>query len=134
MSRQSEVEESQKTGLFARRRAELRGRGAETLVANWYGARGFEILARRLRTPAGEIDLVVANREVLAFVEVKARAAMRAAADALTPRQRRRLVAAAEIALGQQPGWARPETRFDVILVTGEAVHPIFAAFRADDG
>ena len=133
MSRQSEVEESPKTGLVARRRAERRGRVAETLVANWYSVRGFDVLAQRLRTPAGEIDLVVADREVLAFVEVKARNALRAAADALTPRQRRRLVAAAEIVLGQQPGWARPETRFDVALVIGEAVHPIFAAFRADD-
>jgi putative endonuclease len=59
-------------------------------------AKGYRILARRFRTPYGEIDLVARRRNVLAFVEVKARASLDDAAYAVTPRQRRRIIDAAQ--------------------------------------
>ncbi|ABQ31456.1 MULTISPECIES: YraN family protein [Acidiphilium] len=117
----------------ARRRAEHRGRDAERRVAGWYAAQGFVVLAQRLRTAAGELDLVVADRTTLVFVEVKARNALRSAIESVAPRQRRRLVAAAAIVLAGQPDWGRAETRFDVVLLVGDDVHAIRDAFRADD-
>ena len=40
-------------------------------------ARGYRILARRFRTPHGEIDIVARRGGLIAFVEVKARASLR---------------------------------------------------------
>ena len=59
-------------------------------------AKGYRILAKRFRTPYGEIDLVARRRNLLAFVEVKARARLDDAAYAVTPRQQRRIIDAAQ--------------------------------------
>lgn len=104
------------------------------MVADWYGAQGFTILARRLRTASGELDLVVADGTTLAFVEVKARARLTMAIEAVTPRQQRRLAGAAAVVLAQYPEWARPSTRFDVVLVVAGEVVPMPDAFRPDAG
>ena len=59
-----------------RQAAERRGRRSETWAALFLMAKGYRILGRRVRTRAGEIDLVARSpRGVLCFVEVKARAA-----------------------------------------------------------
>ena len=74
----------------------------------------------------------MAERDGLtAFIEVKARPNLTEAAHALGARQRARIMAAAEIALAQNPGWGRGGVRFDVMLVdvTG-GVRRITDAFR----
>lgn len=105
----------------ARRRrgveADARGRDAEGLAADALLADGWALLARRLRTPLGEIDLVAERDGVVAFVEVKARPSLSQAAFALDARQRRRLVRSAEVALADHAGWGRAGVRFDVMLV-----------------
>jgi putative endonuclease len=57
-----------------RQSAERGGRRAESLAAWWLRLKGWRILARRVRTPVGEIDLVARRGRTIAFVEVKARA------------------------------------------------------------
>lgn len=99
------------------RKADHLGRQAEEAVADLLQQKGYEILARRLQTGAGEIDLVVGNAQSLVFVEVKARANLADASYALLPRQQARLLRAAEAALAHHAEWARAETRFDVALV-----------------
>lgn len=113
-----------------RRAAEVMGRGAEDVVARQLEGRGFAVLARRLRTGAGEIDLVVADDERLVFVEVKARGCLAEAAYAVTARQQARLLEAASVALAQHEDWVRPEMRFDVALVAGAAVEILEDAIR----
>jgi len=81
---------------------------------------GFTLLARRARTPAGEIDIVAATPGLLVFVEVKQRATLSDAAAALGARQKARLLAAAECLLAEHPDWAREAIRFDVLLVDAE--------------
>lgn len=49
------------------------GLAAEDQVARLYADRGATILARRHRSPAGEIDLIVLLHGILIFVEVKRR-------------------------------------------------------------
>ena len=61
-----------------RQRAERSGREGETRAALWLRAKGWQILDRRVRTPAGEIDLVAKRGSLIAFTEVKWR---RRAAD-----------------------------------------------------
>ncbi len=92
---------------------------------------GWAVLGRRVRTPAGEIDLVVSRDGMLVFVEVKSRPVLAEAAAALTVRQRGRLVAAAGIWMGSHPEWGAAGVRFDVVLVDAAGrVRRIADAFR----
>ncbi|MCR0985499.1 YraN family protein [Roseomonas populi] len=117
----------------ARRAAERRGLDAEARAAGALAARGWTVLARRARTPAGELDLVAEREGLLAFVEVKARPSLAEAAAALSIRQRVRIVAAAEAWLAANPGHGAAGMRFDVVLVAPEGLRRIADAFRADD-
>lgn len=100
-----------------RRRAWRRGLWAESLCALSLTLRGYRILDRRLRSPVGEIDIVARRGRTLAIIEVKARDAMTAAAEAVTPRQMRRLTRAADWLVAGRPGLAALQVRFDVMLV-----------------
>lgn len=115
------------------RTAQRLGVVAEHAACGALEADGWTVLARRLRTAAGEIDLVAERDGLLAFVEVKARPTLSAAASALGARQRARLLGAAEIALAEHPEWGRKGVRFDVLLIDAEArVRRIIDAFRAE--
>lgn len=110
------------------------GRRAETLCALMLRAKGFGILARDLRTPQGEIDIVARRGRVLAFVEVKARDDTIAAQAALGPRQRRRIERAAQAFLRMRPDLDSCELRFDIMLARPWRlpIH-ISDAWRPDD-
>ncbi|GGG47689.1 UPF0102 protein [Caldovatus sediminis] len=118
----------------AREAAEARGRAAESRAAAALAREGWTILARRVRTGAGELDLIAERDGLLAFVEVKARPRLAEAAAALAPRQRARLMAAAEAWLAANPGHGAAGMRFDVMLVAADgAVRRIADAFRIGD-
>lgn len=76
------------------------GISAESRAAAYLMAKGYRILAKRYRTPHGEIDIVARRRNLIAFVEVKARASLDDAAFAVTPRQQQRIIDAARLARG----------------------------------
>jgi putative endonuclease len=101
----------------ARRAAERSGHRAEALAALWLAVKGYRILARRFRTPVGEVDLIAARRHRLAFIEVKRRASLDDAARALTPRQHARVARAAEYWLARRPAFQEHDVGFDVILI-----------------
>lgn len=113
-----------------RRAAERLGRIAENDVAREWESKGFAVLARRLRTPAGELDLVVADQQTLIFIEVKARRSMSEAAYSISARQQARLLEGASVALAINPAWQRPDTRFDVALVSPAGIETIEDAIR----
>ena len=116
------------------RRAYARGVDAETAACAALAREGWEVLDRRVRTEAGEIDIVAATPDLLAIVEVKARATLADAAIALGPRQRMRLLAAAEIVLAEHPEWIREGMRFDLIVVDAAGtVRRIADAFRLEN-
>ncbi len=94
------------------------GLSAESRAAAWLIAKGYRILARRFRTPHGEIDIVARRRQLLAFVEVKARRSLDDAAYAVTRRQQRRIIDAAQAWLIAHPEHATFEFRFDAMLIT----------------
>ena len=100
-----------------RRARERRGRAAERAAALWLRLKGYRILDRRVRTPAGEIDLVARRRDVVAFIEVKARSTSAAAAESVTHRQRARIVRAAAHFIASHPHLADTTQRFDMILI-----------------
>ena len=93
------------------------GLSAESRAAMFLIAKGYRIAARRWKTPFGEIDIVARRRHALVFVEVKARERIDNAAEAVTERARRRILAAAELWLAHHPDDARRNISFDVMLV-----------------
>lgn len=84
-----------------RHAAERRGHKGEARAALWLQLKGWRILARRLKTPVGEIDLVARRGRTVAFVEVKARATQAEAHLALDRKRLRRVAAAADAVLAR---------------------------------
>ncbi len=108
------------------------GLSAESRAAILLIAKGYRILARRWKTPFGEIDIVARRRGTLVFVEVKARERADDAAEAVTGRNQRRIIAAAELWLARNPADAQRDIRFDAVLVTpGKIPEHIANAFDA---
>jgi putative endonuclease len=108
------------------------GISAESRAAAFLLAKGFRILARRWKSPLGEIDIIARRRHLLIFVEVKARANLDDAAWSVTARQQARIAAAAEIWLAQFPDDNIRDIRFDAMLVApGRIPRHIPAAFDA---
>jgi putative endonuclease len=108
------------------------GLSAETRAAAYLIAKGYRILARRFRSPYGEIDIVARRRTLLAFVEVKARASLDEAAYAVTPRQQQRIIHAAQAWLMTHPEHAQFDLRFDAMLIAPKRLpRHLLAAFDA---
>lgn len=114
------------------------GRSGEEAAVRWLERAGLEILSRNWRAGRRELDLVVRDGDVVAFVEVKSRRpGPQSAAEALGPRQRRRLRQAAEAWIHAHPGIGS-EFRFDLVAVTRRAAGPpeirhVPGAFTGDD-
>ena len=94
------------------------GRQGEEAAANYLQSQGMKIVERNLRTPVGEIDLVVKNKRVLAFVEVKTRrgSAFGSPGEAVGPRKQRQIVQTAKWYLNEQPHKGL-QPRFDVVAI-----------------
>jgi putative endonuclease len=108
------------------------GISAESRAAAFLVAKGFRILARRWRSPVGEIDIIARRRTLLVFVEVKARERFDDAAWSVTDRQRLRIAAAAEAWLARYADSRIRDIRFDAILVApGRIPRHITSAFEA---
>ena len=99
------------------------GRQGEEIAARYLQRQGMKILARNLRTPVGEIDLVARHKRLLVFIEVKTRrgTAFGSPAEAVGPRKQRQIVQAAKWYLNDHPQRAL-QPRFDVvaIILSGE--------------
>lgn len=99
-----------------RRRSERAGRRAESVAAWWLRLKGYRILARRVRTPVGEVDLVARRGRCLVFVEVKYRATLREAAEAASRGNLARVRRAANLlAVRYHDTWKT--VRIDAVLV-----------------
>ena len=128
----SPPEELSKPASPARVAAFRTGLSAESRAAAYLMAKGYRVLAKRFRTPHGEIDLVARKRNLVAFVEVKARASLDDAAYAVTPRQQQRIIAAAQAWLMAHPEHAEFELRFDAVLIAPRRLpRHLLAAFDA---
>ena len=103
--------------------AQKRGHRSETWAAWWLRLKGHRILGRRIKTHAGEIDLVTLSPfGPVCFVEVKARTLARDAAEAVGPEQRTRIARAASLYLASRPHLSRRGARFDIIAIAPRAL------------
>lgn len=110
------------------------GRSGEEAAALYLAAQGYRVVARNLRTPVGEIDIIAQKAKVLIFVEVKTRRSLAFGTpqEAVGPRKQRQIIRAAQWYLSdaQQRGL---QPRFDVIAIlyppSGPQIEHIVNAF-----
>ena len=93
------------------------GHRAEALAAWYLRLKCYRIIARRYKTPLGEIDLIATRWGTTVFVEVKARASAASRAETLESINQARIVRAAEYYLSRHPKLAQTSLRFDVIFL-----------------
>ena len=98
-------------------KARTAGRLAEAVAAAWLMLKGYQILGFRLRTRAGEIDILARKGGVLAVVEVKRRATIEAAIESLSGEQRGRLMAAAGALAARRRSLAGLNLRLDMVVL-----------------
>ena len=102
--------------MSSRAEREAQGRRGERLAAWYLRLTGWRVLAQRVKTPRGEIDLIARRGKVVAFVEVKWRAQAADLDHAIDAYRLRRVLAAAE-AVGHRYAIAGDEQRIDVLLL-----------------
>lgn len=95
------------------------GDSAERVAALHLEQHGYRILARNVRTRAGELDLIAEDADGLAFVEVKARRgrAYGAPEEAITPRKQLQLVKLADAFIAEHAVYADRPWRIDVVAI-----------------
>lgn len=118
----------QKAGVLAY----AKGLQSEKRAVHYLRGRDFLILARRYKTPLGEIDLIALKDRVLHVVEVKARPTLFKARNAIATRQRRRIVQATELFL-QETTPAYEELRFDALFLTENQICFLEDAWHVED-
>ncbi len=101
---------------LARQAADAQGRRGETYAAAWLERRGWVVIARRVKTKAGEVDLVARREGLVAFVEVKVRRSIAELDHAIDEPRLARVAAAAEL-LFPTYAQAGDDLRVDVLLL-----------------
>ncbi len=101
----------------SKRRAERRGHIAEYWAALYLLVKGYRILALRYRTKVGEIDIIARKKDIVAFIEVKARASETGAVDAVSYTSQHRIRAAADVWLSRRKDASALSHRFDIVAV-----------------
>lgn len=99
------------------RDAHRQGHRSEWLAAAWLMMKGYQLLGFRLKTRAGEIDILARRGRTLAVVEVKRRATVDQALLAIGPDQYDRLLSAGRAVLRQRPSLAGHVLRIDIVAL-----------------
>ena len=113
------------------------GTAAEQLACRHLQAQGLLLVERNFHSRHGEIDLIMNDRDCVAFIEVRYRRDSRygSAAETVDRRKQAKLLACARYYLQQHPRCAGRPCRFDVVAVSGSAGQPeiewIRDAFRS---
>jgi putative endonuclease len=116
-----------------RQRHEWRGRAAEIITIWWLRLRGYQIEGHRIKTPAGEIDLIAKQHKVMVFVEVKLRPTHDMALYSVSHRQQQRIVRAAHAYVASKSPRSPIDMRFDVITLTPRSCpRHVIDAWRPD--
>ena len=106
-----------------------KGAAGEVLAARFLRERGYDILTANYRTRLGEIDIIAADKQYIAFVEVKTRqpGALYAPREAVTVSKQNKIIQTAALYLKGHPDEKR-QPRFDVVEVVTTAGDPLAAA------
>ena len=96
-----------------------RGMQAEIVAIVYLFFKGYRILKWRFKTPLGEIDILAEKGGQLICIEVKRRANINQALEAVTPMMRARIARCARMFIAKNPGYLRQSIRFDLIAISG---------------
>lgn len=113
-----------------RQRAERSGRNAELIASIFLMIKGYRLLERRYKAKSGEIDLITKQKHTIVIIEVKSRANLNDALEAVTPRNRRRIENAGRSYLARHPDFAVFGLRYDIIAIAGLRLQHIRDAWR----
>lgn len=95
------------------------GLWAEAVAEIILRLKGYRIIARRYKTPVGEIDIVAKRGRMIAFVEVKYRRSIPEALECLTPSMKSRISNAARHFIAAYPVYTDYDMRFDLLALSG---------------
>ena len=109
-----------------------RGRKAEDIACARLQQAGLALTTRNYRSPFGEIDLVMQERDTLVFVEVRYRSSddFGTPAETVDARKQARLRATAEHYLQNTPRASKKACRFDIVALTGDGADDNFHWLR----
>ena len=115
--------------------AYAKGVMGETAAEQYLMQRGLSPIARRYRSPYGEIDLIMQDGDVIAFIEVKTRerGSALSAQAAVTPAKQQRLIQTALCFVNEHPQHAEHLMRFDVVTVAKDGIRHIPDAFQGNE-
>jgi putative endonuclease len=104
----------------------LLGRQGERVAEHYLRRKGYKLVERNYRCPIGEVDLILLDRRVIVFVEVKTRSdhSFGTPLEAVEIRKQHRVIRAAQYFLNQK-GLHHREARFDVIGISWPRSEPI---------
>ncbi len=105
--------------LKERRAREKAGRRAEFLAALFLRLKGYRILETRFKTKQGEIDLIAAKKDLLIFVEVKARRDLMTARESVSYQSQQRIKKASHLFIARRKVFQSMGVRFDAVFLIG---------------
>ena len=118
-----------------RRDLSAKGRAGEAIAAFILESEGWTILERNYRGPHGEIDIIAAKPETIAFVEVKNWSVFDAGelGTAISARKTKRIIETSKIFLSRNREYSDARLRYDVLLIReGRIVRRIESAFTGE--
>jgi putative endonuclease len=104
----------------------LLGQEGERVAERYLQRKGYKLVERNYRCPLGELDLIVLDRRVIVFVEVKTRTGQGFGSplEAVEFRKQRKMIQAAQFFLAEKRLQQR-DARFDVVGVTWPGGEPV---------
>ena len=105
---------------------QLLGKEGEKIAEHYLKNKGYKLVERNYRCLSGEVDLIVLDRRVVVFVEVKTRSDDRFGTpfEAVAPRKQHKMIHAAQFFLHEK-GLHQREARFDVVGISWPAGEPV---------
>lgn len=102
------------------------GKEGERIAERFLKKKGYKLVERNYRCAAGEIDLILLDRRVIVFVEVKTRTGhgFGTPLEAVEFRKQRKMIHAAQYFLSAR-GLHQREARFDVVGISWPQSEPL---------
>ena len=104
----------------------LLGKEGERVAERYLQKKGYKLVERNYRCLGGELDLIVLDRRVIVFVEVKTRtgSGFGTPFEAVEARKQQRMIRAAQFFLAEK-GLQQRDARFDVVGVSWPGREPV---------
>jgi putative endonuclease len=111
--------------------AKAAGNRGEDRAAAFLEATGFRIIARNVRSPACEIDIIALDNDILVFVEVKAWSAysIENLEYGINKKKRQRIIETSKFFLRNHREYRDMSIRYDIVFIQADAITHIASAF-----